>query len=388
MIGRSPARTRPQRCSSTRATATASTRTGISPATPGSSRPMPMPALAISMTPNANPARSPRLRAGATAVANSSSSPSSANRHWPSKRCAASTRSSRLSASSMAPPPNSGSHSAKNGSSRLSVRSKDGCSPSAPGYHVTPTLPEPSITCSSAGRPSPAFSTMAASACRTMPPSALCAASLSGAAHGYSLAPTAAVSALPRSIPSSARQNSMASIHRPGLPTYCVASLIIRPPSCTSCCPGTGSYAKPEPLLPDNIARPSPDGYDEAIALHQQAIRLSPRDPQIGYWYHRIGQVHLLQSRIAEAIPWLEKGRSAIPTFPLAYSFLGAAYALNGETERGSRELAETYQLSGKVWVSTIADMKVTGYWGPPKIRALYESVYFAGLRKLGVPEE
>jgi TolB-like protein/DNA-binding winged helix-turn-helix (wHTH) protein len=127
---------------------------------------------------------------------------------------------------------------------------------------------------------------------------------------------------------------------------------------------------------------------DEAIDLHEQAIRLSPRDPQIGYWYHRIGQVHLLQSRIQQAIPWLEKGRNAIPTFPLAYSFLGAAYALNGETERGLKELAETYRLSGKVWVSTIADMKVTGYWGPPKVRALYESVYFVGLRKLGVPDE
>ena len=41
-----------------------------------------------------------------------------------------------------------------------------------------------------------------------------------------------------------------------------------------------------------------------------------------------------------QAIPWLEKGRSAIPTFPLAYSFLGAAYALNGELERGAKELA------------------------------------------------
>jgi TolB-like protein/DNA-binding winged helix-turn-helix (wHTH) protein/cytochrome c-type biogenesis protein CcmH/NrfG len=102
---------------------------------------------------------------------------------------------------------------------------------------------------------------------------------------------------------------------------------------------------------------------DEAIELQEQAIRLSPRDPQIGYWYHRIGMVYLLQSRIAEAIPRLEKGRATIPTFPLAYSFLGAAYALNGEPERGAKELAETYRLSGKVWVSTIADMKVTGYW-------------------------
>src|SRR5258708_8752400 len=58
-IGRSPALTRPQRCSSTRAIATASTPTGISPAMPGSSRPMLMPALAISTMPGAGPARSP-----------------------------------------------------------------------------------------------------------------------------------------------------------------------------------------------------------------------------------------------------------------------------------------------------------------------------------------
>jgi adenylate cyclase len=81
---------------------------------------------------------------------------------------------------------------------------------------------------------------------------------------------------------------------------------------------------------------------EEAIALHEQAIRLSPRDPQIGYWYLRIGIVHLLRSRTAEAIPWLEKARGTIPTFPLAYSFLAAAYALNGEPERGTVELAET----------------------------------------------
>jgi tetratricopeptide (TPR) repeat protein len=127
---------------------------------------------------------------------------------------------------------------------------------------------------------------------------------------------------------------------------------------------------------------------EEAIPLHQRAIRLSPRDPQIGYWYFRIGMVHLLQRRIGEAIRWFEKGRTTIPTFPLAYSFLGAAYALNGEIERGAAELAETYRMSGNLWVSTIADMRVTGYWGPPKLRALFESVYFAALRKLGVPEE
>ena len=127
---------------------------------------------------------------------------------------------------------------------------------------------------------------------------------------------------------------------------------------------------------------------EEAIWLHEEAMRLSPRDPLIGYWYFRIGLIRLLQSRTDEAIPWFEKARVMIPTFPPVYSFLASALALRGETGRAVAELAETYRLSGKRWVSTLADMRVTGYWGPPKMRALYENVYFAGLRKLGVPEE
>src|SRR5437660_4905006 len=79
-IGRSLAPTRRQRCSSTRATATASTPTGISPAMPGSFRPMLMLVLAIFTIPGAAPARSPRRPAGAMADANSSRWPISANR--------------------------------------------------------------------------------------------------------------------------------------------------------------------------------------------------------------------------------------------------------------------------------------------------------------------
>jgi TolB-like protein/class 3 adenylate cyclase len=54
---------------------------------------------------------------------------------------------------------------------------------------------------------------------------------------------------------------------------------------------------------------------EEAILLHEQAIRLSPRDPNIDLWYHRIGEAHLVQSRIDEAILWLERGRRANPAF-------------------------------------------------------------------------
>jgi tetratricopeptide (TPR) repeat protein len=47
---------------------------------------------------------------------------------------------------------------------------------------------------------------------------------------------------------------------------------------------------------------------DQGIAAEEQAIRLSPRDPSIWIWYFRIGEGHLLQSKIDEAISWARKG--------------------------------------------------------------------------------
>jgi TolB-like protein/Flp pilus assembly protein TadD len=127
---------------------------------------------------------------------------------------------------------------------------------------------------------------------------------------------------------------------------------------------------------------------EEAIALVEQAIRLSPRDPEIGQWSNRIGQAHLLQSRTDEAIAWLEKARSAMPGHPSPHAHLASAYALKGETERAAAELAEARRLITDDRWSSIARLKAVGYFGVPKIRALYEDTYFAGLRKAGMPEE
>jgi TolB-like protein/Flp pilus assembly protein TadD len=128
---------------------------------------------------------------------------------------------------------------------------------------------------------------------------------------------------------------------------------------------------------------------DEVIPLVEQAIRLSPRDPDIGLRYFLIGTVHLLQSRTDEAIVWLEKARSAMPASPLNHSWLAAAYALNGETEAAAAALAEAWKLDGGDVFSSIAHLKAHRWrsWGP-KIRALFEATYFAGLRKAGIPEE
>jgi len=125
-----------------------------------------------------------------------------------------------------------------------------------------------------------------------------------------------------------------------------------------------------------------------AIRLVEQALRLSPRDPNIGVWYYQIGRVHLLQSRMDEAILWLEKARGANLQLPFVHAWLASAYALSGESGRATTELAEARKLSASDRYTSIARLRASGHGGLPKVRALFEANYFAGLRKAGVPEE
>jgi TolB-like protein/tetratricopeptide (TPR) repeat protein len=127
---------------------------------------------------------------------------------------------------------------------------------------------------------------------------------------------------------------------------------------------------------------------DEAIRLHEQAIRLSPRDPNIYLWCHRIGEAHLVQSRIDEAIFWLERTRRANPAFAAGHAWLAAAYGLKGDTERATFELSEARSLSGDDRYSSIARLQASGYFAVPTIRNLFETTIFAGLREAGLPEE
>ena len=127
---------------------------------------------------------------------------------------------------------------------------------------------------------------------------------------------------------------------------------------------------------------------EELIPAQEQAIRLSPRDPQIGLFFSRIGSGHLLQSRTDEATIWYEKARNATPAHPEFRTFLASVYALKGESERAAAELAEARRLVGDDRYSSIAQFRAISFWGAPKVRDLIEITYFAGLRKAGVPEE
>jgi predicted Zn-dependent protease len=132
---------------------------------------------------------------------------------------------------------------------------------------------------------------------------------------------------------------------------------------------------------------------NEAISFAEKAIHLSPCDPVVGDRYFVIGQAHLLQSHIDEAIMWLERSVNARPRLPLNRGWLTAAYALKGDTQRAAAALAEARRLAGEGFFSSIARRRLewssgVGRGARPEIHALFETTYFAGLRKAGVPEE
>jgi TolB-like protein/class 3 adenylate cyclase len=127
---------------------------------------------------------------------------------------------------------------------------------------------------------------------------------------------------------------------------------------------------------------------DEVIPAQEQAIRLSPRDPNVPNWYWRIGRVHLLQALPDEAILWTERARSANSRLAGPHAWLASAYALKGDAKRAAAELAEARRLSGDNRYTSIARYKAAQSFGSTRTQALAEETFFAGLRQAGVPEE
>ncbi|MBV8119123.1 MAG: winged helix-turn-helix domain-containing protein [Alphaproteobacteria bacterium] len=127
---------------------------------------------------------------------------------------------------------------------------------------------------------------------------------------------------------------------------------------------------------------------EDAIPLAMQAIQISPDNPEVANWYFGIGRTHLVQARSREALAWLEKTCSANSGLPTIHAWLASACALDGEIERARSELGQARLLNRDGRYSSISRLKELGHLGVPKVRAMLEDTFFAGLRKAGMPEE
>jgi tetratricopeptide (TPR) repeat protein len=114
--------------------------------------------------------------------------------------------------------------------------------------------------------------------------------------------------------------------------------------------------------------------FDQAISDAEQAIRLSPRDPQVGLRHVIVGDAEVGLRRLDAAI---EEYRKAIDVgYRNRVVNMAGAYALQGKMEEAKSVLAEALRANPKLTLKMLTDRSLV----PP---ALAE-----GLRKAGLPEE
>jgi tetratricopeptide (TPR) repeat protein len=122
---------------------------------------------------------------------------------------------------------------------------------------------------------------------------------------------------------------------------------------------------------------------EETEAQVAEAMRLSPRDPELGIWRFHVGVANLLLGRLDRAVENLRRSVDANPRFGLVYFLLAAALALAGR----ETEAAET----SSAGLRLVPNFSVTKFRAElqsdnPVFLAQHEQV-FEGMRRAGVPE-
>jgi TolB-like protein len=117
--------------------------------------------------------------------------------------------------------------------------------------------------------------------------------------------------------------------------------------------------------------------FEEAKSELQHAMRLSPRDPAIGFWLVALSRAELGLGRYDAAIDACRKAINGGYRSFIAYSGLAAALALDGKIDDAEFAVAEARRLNPKL---TIKWLESTARGLPPPV--------FEGLRKAGLPDE
>jgi tetratricopeptide (TPR) repeat protein len=123
-----------------------------------------------------------------------------------------------------------------------------------------------------------------------------------------------------------------------------------------------------------------------AIPDFAQAIRLSPRDPDMVRFYWAMGTAHLLLGQADAAIVWLERARAADPRLWFPHLYLAGAFALRGDMRPAKAELAQSLGL--KPEINSLARMRFYNPWLTTlQYWALQEATLNIGLRRAGLQD-
>jgi adenylate cyclase len=126
--------------------------------------------------------------------------------------------------------------------------------------------------------------------------------------------------------------------------------------------------------------------YQRAIEFFDKAIRLSPQNQQLAFWYLSKGQAYFGLQQYDQAIEWARRTIAINPIVPSALGTLAAALALTGH-DAEARDAEQRRAALSKV--KNVAALKA---FAPPpsadpRVRASFDRA-IEGLRKAGMPEE
>jgi tetratricopeptide (TPR) repeat protein len=124
------------------------------------------------------------------------------------------------------------------------------------------------------------------------------------------------------------------------------------------------------------LAEDSLGSHEQAKADFERAIRLSPRDPGVGFWRENLGDAEINLGRFDAAIDEYRKALDIGLQAYFVHTNLAAAYAHAGKMDEAKAELAEARRLNPAITVKWMREHS-------PNLPAVFD-----GLRKAGLPEE
>jgi adenylate cyclase len=132
--------------------------------------------------------------------------------------------------------------------------------------------------------------------------------------------------------------------------------------------------------------------YQKGLEIFDEAIRLSPRGPELQYLYHGKSWAYFGLKQYDQAIDWARRAIAIGVSNPFAYTTLVPALALTGH-EAEAREVLQRYlALPFSARLRTIAALKAYNarFSGDARDARVLESEErsYDGLRRAGMPEE
>jgi adenylate cyclase len=132
--------------------------------------------------------------------------------------------------------------------------------------------------------------------------------------------------------------------------------------------------------------------YEKGLEIFDEAIRLSPRSPELKDMYSGKSWAYFGLKQYDQAIDWARQAIAAGPSNPGPYQALAAALALTGHEAEAQEALQRYLALPSNTRAGTIAALKAynarfANVIIDPRVPDNYGRLY-EGLRRAGMPEE